>query len=170
MHDLLKQISADTPGRYLTEVELKQLEVDPYLRPRVAAARLAREKEPIVLDKTLNVILRRYEFEKKHGYGREKCYRDVGSVYQWCVFAMLCDDVSLLENKLLFWMRTVIQAFGFPGGNNSIRDTYSLLRKEMNKRVGGNEAELLDPFFASCERILPAETEQILADYAGGVK
>ena len=159
MTALLENISAESPGRYLTEEEYKQLLADsPYLEGRILAARDAQAKEEEVVGKTVRQVLKKYDFRKAYEFGEDKCIRDVAVVYRYAVYCMLCDDRQQYEDKLLLWMRTIIQSFGFPGGLDSIRMTYKLLREEARKRVKPETAELLDPFLAVAEEILPAES------------
>jgi hypothetical protein len=139
------------------EEEAQVLAEDPYLEPRIEAMREARDFEKVIVGNTVDIVLRKYEFEQRHDYGRPKCMRDVTAVYRWSVFCMVLDDVSVLENKLLYWMRTVIQAFEFPGRNQSIQYCYSTLRKECGRLLKAPTMQLLDPFLASVEAILPSE-------------
>lgn len=157
MPTLLAEISKTEPGRYLSADELRRLESEePYLAPRIRAARNAQAAEPEILRAVLEPLYKRYDFDTGRTYGREKGYRDVGIVYQYCVFAMLKDDMRFLENKLLFWLRTILQSLNFPGGNDCIRDTYVMLRKETHRRLPKEDAALLDPFLKACEEVLPA--------------
>jgi hypothetical protein len=158
MHPILEQISRNEPGRYLTVDELKAIVADePYLKDRANAALAAQAAEQNILDRTIKPVLKRYDFVTgRAGYGPEKCYRDVGAVYRYCVFAMLCDDPAMLKNKLLYWMRTIIQALNFPAGNESIKYTYDLLRKESGKVLPAEHARLLDPFLQIVAEILPS--------------
>lgn len=156
-HPLLAEIARTEPGRWLTPEELDGLRADdPFMAPRVDAAAEARRVESTVLEATVETILKKYDFEARHDYGKDKCYRDVGAVYRYAVFAMLMNDRGLLENKLLYWMRSIIQSFQFPSGNESIRMTYRLLRQSANRSLAPEHARLLDPFLAAAEEVLPS--------------
>lgn len=159
MTTLLQDIRRTEPGRYLKPEEYDALlRAEPYLAPRIAAARAAEAVQKEVLTATIEPIFRKYDFQSgRANYGPAKCYRDVGYVYSYCVFAMLCDDMAMLNDKLLLWLRTILQSLAFPGGTKgleSIHATYSLLRKEMNRRVPPESAALLDPFFKAAEEVL----------------
>jgi hypothetical protein len=155
--------NSDEAGRYPTDAEYDTLSSDPHLAPRARAAREAQSREREVVKTTVDWILKKYPFEAHHGAAREKCYRDVGAVFRWGVFSMLCDDIAMYDNKLLLWMRTIIQAFNFPSGNESIRATYSLLRKEARKQLTPQTAALMDPFLERAEIVLAATTAELLA-------
>jgi hypothetical protein len=154
----LRNLLKVEPGRYLTlEEEQRVLAEDPYLEPRLEAMRDARDFEKTIVGSAVDLVLRKYEFEQRYETGRAKCMRDVGAVFRWSVYCMVIDDVTVLENKLLYWMRTVIQSFEFPGKNQSIQYAYTLLRKESARLLKPTTMQLLDPFLATAENILPSE-------------
>lgn len=156
MASLLIEITRTDPGRFLTAEELRRLETEePYLAPRIRAARNAEAQAGAIVKAAVDASLARYDFATgRAGYGPDKCYRDVGTVYRYCVFAMLCDDIDLLKNKLLYWLRTILRGLNFPCGVESIRFTYGALRKEMHRRLPKEDAALLDPFFVATEEVL----------------
>ena len=157
-HPILKQQMKDKPGEYFSAEELARLGAeDPSMAPRIEAASRAQIAEKVVLDRVIPATLRKFDFRKSFEYGEDKCYRDVGAVYRWCVFAMLCDDQTMLENKLLIWMGIIVRSLNFPGGSESIRFCYKLLRREMNAALGAPHASMLDPYFACAELILPGD-------------
>lgn len=158
MSALLESIRKTEPGRYLTIEEARALvAAEPYMAARVAASRAAEAAEKAVVQATVEAVLKKYDFKSgRGGYGESKCYRDVTLVYRNVVFAMLCDDPEMLQNKLLFWLRTILQALSFPGGTDSIKMCYATLRKEAFKRIPPESAALIDPFFKITEEILPS--------------
>jgi hypothetical protein len=153
---ILDEARRDRPGEYLPATKLVELEkIDHLMAARVRAARVAQEHEPAIIKTTVDVILKKFDFSKAASY-QGKCYRDVGLVYQYCVFAMLCDDMALLENKLLHWLRTILQSQSFPEGKESIRSTYALLLKESERRIPPQDFRLLEPYLARAASILPS--------------
>lgn len=156
---LLARIADESPGRYLTMEEKDAvLRGSPYMAPRLAAASDAEARHDEVVERTVKAVLKKFDFKRAYEYGEDKCIRDVGAVYRWAVFCMLCGDRRMFEDKLLLWMRTVIQSFGFPGGNESIRMSYARLRTEAGKALRRETMELLEPYLAAAEEILPADT------------
>ncbi|MEQ8821786.1 MAG: hypothetical protein RLY93_16230 [Sumerlaeia bacterium] len=159
-HPLLQQISKAEPGRYLTEQEVYRIaSEDEFMKPRLQAAKAAQEKEQVIVQAAIKATFKKFDFSV-HDYYEGKCYRDVAMVYRYCVFSMLCNDTSLLENKLLYWMRTIIQAFEFPGRNDSIRLTYAGMRREAWNHLSQEHARLLDPYLELAENVLPATGER----------
>ena len=156
---LLDKIVAEEPGRYLTTEEQDALlRESRYFEPRITAARDAQAHEAEVVKRAVDAVLKRYDFRGRYTYGAEKCYRDVGQVYRWCAFAMLLDDRKMLEDKLLLWMRAIIQSLDFPGANESIRMTYKLLTDESRRALRPASFQLMEPFLRAAEEILPADS------------
>ncbi len=156
MSNVLEDLRKNSPGEYPDDETLRAIEVsDPVVAPRIQALRIAREKEREIVTGVVKGTLRRYDYEGRHQHALDKCSRDVGYVYRYAVFAMMCDSVALLEDKLLWWLRTILHAQGFPESRDSILLTYSGLRKEVQRKLPAQAAELLDPYFEACERILP---------------
>lgn len=158
MNAVLQTIRKEDPGRYPTDEELRHiLEAEPYLEARVRALRSAKEHEKAIVQGVVDQALKKYDFSGRGGFGPAKCYRDVGLVYRHCVFAMLCDDLQMLKEKLLYWLRTILQAQNFPCGVESIVMVYSRMRAEVARRLPPEDAKLLDPYFAAAATILPSE-------------
>ncbi len=158
MISILEEARASDPGLYLSEEKLRSLEkIDHLMAARVQAARKAEQAEPAILKNVIETVTRKYDFASNAVNYKEKCYRDVGLVYRYCVFSMLCDDMTILENKLLFWLRTILQSQNFAQGNDSIRATYELLLKESQKQLSPEVFRYLDPFLARAVTILPSE-------------
>ena len=68
---------------------------------------------------------------------------------------MMCDDMRILEDKLLWWLRTILHAQGFPESRESIKATYASLRREAQRNLPAEAVSLLDPYFEATEKILP---------------
>lgn len=47
-------------------------------------------------------------------YGKEKCIRDVTLVSVYINHSMLMDDCDWLKDSLLYWLKTILHAVGFP--------------------------------------------------------
>ncbi len=156
LHPILEDHRKNNPGTYLRDDELDQIvQDDAYMSPRVIAAKEAKSLEDKILGKVIPTVLKKYDFKGRYEYGPDKCYRDVGAVYKYSVFAMLCDNPQMLEDKLLTWMGTIIRSLDFPGGSDSIRYTYTNLSKVSEKYLSKRSADLLLPYLKIAERSLP---------------
>jgi hypothetical protein len=80
---------------------------------------------------------------------RGKCVRDIGIVYQWCVYCMLIGNLPLLERHFLRWLRMVFEHLGFPEGNRSVAFAYSVVRAEMMQRLEPDEQAMIAPYLDS---------------------
>lgn len=78
---------------------------------------------------------------------RGKCVRDIGIVYQWCLYCMLIDNLPLLERHYLRWLRLVFEHLGFPEGNRSVAFAYGVVRAEAMQRLSAEDQALLEPYF-----------------------
>ncbi len=156
MTTFLDSVRREAPGRVITPEELELLaETEPYLSARIRAYRALMRIEEEVISTTLESTFKRYDFSTgRGGLGQAKCGRDVTTVYRYCAFAMLADDLPMLENKLLFWLRTILQSLSFPGGKGCLGFYYGLMRKETIRRLPREDGELIDPFLKATEEIL----------------
>ncbi len=157
-HELLDAIRKSEPGRYLTAEEHARLrEEAPFLIPRLNAMRAVEAAQKDILKATVEPVLKKYRFADKVQHGPDKCFRDVGSTLRHCAFAMVCDDVQMLKDKLLYWLRTILQAVHFPGGLAPIEMTYTLLYRETIKRLDPESAKLMEPFLKATMEVLPSK-------------
>lgn len=155
MSALLEEIRKNDPGRYLTREEASALSFEgPGMVARIKASQAAQALEDQIVEATVLATLKKYDYERKHNYARDKCMRDVGYVYRYAVFSMLCEDRRILDDKLLFWLRTVLQAQGFPEGLESIKWCYSTLLLNVRKKLQPEHVALLEPYFAGAVEIL----------------
>lgn len=159
MNATLEQIFSEAEGRYLNDKEVKQLNlyVDSFAR-RVQAMQEAERVEPRwVQDVITNVWRTHPEFEQKHGYAREKCSRDVTYVLRYCVLAMLRNDTQMLTDKLLYWLRTILQSFEF---SEVIDTTYRGLIDYGKEHLSRDSYRLLAPYLGLTHKILTSEREK----------
>ena len=156
LHPILAEYRREKPGSYLSDSEISKILSDqPEMDVRLRAAKKAEMEQQSILDYVIPTVLAKYDFRGRFEYGESKCYRDVAAVYRYCVFAMLCGDLDVLKNKLLYWMRTVIQALDFPSGKESIKFTYTLLRNRVRQQLPPEFVAVLDPYFQAVEEVLP---------------
>lgn len=143
--------SGTLPETHLGRLDVSVIpEVDDQLSAsdgaRVAAARAAEACQEAAVAEAANAVVKAFGYESIPG-GREKCRRDLTIVYRYCLFAMLCDDPGFLNSKLLAWLGPLLHSRAFPGGRDSIRAAYSILRQEALARIDRQSADLLEPYF-----------------------
>ena len=83
-------------------------------------------------------------FTRYHAVGWEKGYRDMQLLLQYIAKAMLVDDVRLLDDQVLTWVRTIFKSLNFTP--KFLRDSYTLLRESVKVAVKPRTYALLEPY------------------------
>ena len=119
-HPKIQALFKKAEARHLTEAELLEyLSLAPGEGERAAAAREVALAEPGVVKACLQDVFALYPYAQKHFLAGEKCQRDIGYVSAYATHAMLLDDPDWFRDKLLIWLRTILQAFEFPLRNQA---------------------------------------------------
>lgn len=172
----------DAEARHLTEDELDlYVTLLPQCRDRAEAARQAYAAELQVVEDTIESIFEVYPYAKYHALHAEKCPRDVTNVSTYAVQSMLMDNEAWFRDKLLLWLKTILQAFKFPAraypketvlfgndietevinslppGRQSLYETYLLLDRNYEQALDEPHYELMQPHLAITRHILGGE-------------
>ncbi|MGF1525817.1 MAG: hypothetical protein ACFCBW_03360 [Candidatus Competibacterales bacterium] len=167
----LKELFRAAENRQFTVAELDEyLQAAPHAKGRAAAAREIGAVEEEVVEAVVREIFALYPYEQRHNYSTAKCIRDVRSVSAYATLAMLMDDPDWFRDKLLLWLRTILQAFEFPDrlekrrralfsntpnqgkldhltpGQRSIFETYTKLKLHYRERLSSEAFALFEPF------------------------
>jgi hypothetical protein len=111
----LKTLFKDAESRHLNDEEFDfYLSIYPEGEARVAAAREIKAIDGQIVKKVITRIYEIYPFEQKHQLAVAKCIRDVRYVTAYATSCMLMGDLDWYRDKLLIWMKTIIQSFGYP--------------------------------------------------------
>lgn len=114
-HPLLKELFRRAEGRHFTEEELATYARSaPEFSHRATAARAICRHETSVVEKTVTEIFSLYAFTKHHRLAEIKAPRDITQVSVYATTAMLMNDSDWLRDRLLLWLKTMLQAFVFP--------------------------------------------------------
>jgi hypothetical protein len=117
------------------------------VRSRLAAVQELESVERVVIEVTLERIRELYpNFTRYHAVGWEKGYRDMQLLLQYMAKAMLVDDVRLLDDQVLTWVRTIFKSLNFTP--KFLRDSYTLLRDGVRVAVKPRSFALLEPYLA----------------------
>ena len=115
------------------------------VRGRLAAVQELTALEHVVIEVTLERIKELYpNFTRYHAVGWEKGYRDLQLLLQYIAKAMLVDDVRLLNDQVLTWVRTIFKSLNFTP--KFLRDSYTLLRDSVKVAVKPRSYALLEPY------------------------
>lgn len=165
-------------SRFLTEQELDEYhKVFPQYADRVSAARDVAAYEHKVVQSVVDEIFLLYPYAQQHQLANAKCTRDVRYVVAYATLSMLMNDADWFRDKLLFWMKTILQAFEFPEcatqkkkvlfvetqqpklkpHQQSIFDTYYKLKRAYQRVLIPSSQKLMEPYFQIAIDILAGD-------------
>jgi hypothetical protein len=150
----LQRLSFEVDGRYATDAELQfmmeyiqsfQLRVQTYQRLQAAEAIIIQQVQAKMqtLDSTL--------FRNGSEDVSSKWNRDTVRVLRYSAVAMLLDDPDTLRDRLLFWMQTIMRAFG---AQRSCNVTYEIMQDVVKQHLTPPQAGLFCPILELNRRSL----------------
>jgi Phycobilisome protein len=111
----IRRLFQAAESRHLTADEYsKYLSYAPHANERSAAAREIENIQLDVVAKTIKQVFSLYPYPSYHELPLEKCMRDVGYVSVYATHSMLLDDPDWFRDKLLIWLKTILQSFSYP--------------------------------------------------------
>jgi hypothetical protein len=114
-HPQLKALFKDAEARHFNDAEFElYLSLYPEGAYRVAAAREIKAVDGQIVKKVITRIYEIYPFEQRHQLAVAKCIRDLRYVTAYATGCLLMGDADWFRDKLLLWMKTIIQSFGYP--------------------------------------------------------
>jgi hypothetical protein len=135
LHPELAAIFKAAESRHLTEQELDEYyRVCPDALERVSVAREIAALEQSLVQKVVAEVFLMYPYEQHHEMASPKCVRDVRYVVAYASLAMLMKDPQWFEDKLLIWMKTILQSFEFPERSQQKKVLFGGVTTEENKR------------------------------------
>lgn len=152
----LQQLSRETDGRYATDEELRA--IDEFTRSfylRVQTYQQLQALEPQIVQQVYT-IMRSQEpnlFLNGNADLTAKWKRDTIRVLRYSAIALLLDDPDSLRERLLFWMRTIMKAFG---AERSCDLTYAVMQRVVKQQLSPTQADLLCPILELNRQILGA--------------
>jgi hypothetical protein len=163
MNRELQRIIHDSDSRYLTSEEKEAFNA--YFErfsTHVKHAEAIEEAEEAAVRFCIENTRKRYpNFDKYHDKAWAKAFRDVQLTLRYNVQAMLLDDRQGLEDKLLYWLRTILAGFNFTPEFN--RDTYTYLFEGIKKNVPPATADAISPFLERTIEIMSDFPEPAVA-------
>lgn len=163
MNKRIKQVINGSDSRYLSKDEMREiLNYTNTLPARFKAGNQAEQHEAEIVRRVIDELKPRYpNMEKFHLRGWERGFRDVQLVYRYAVQAMILDDVTVLEDKLLFWFRTMLS--GVDLTPKFVRDTYEFLTESARMKLPAEAFELLEPMLNRITEVLSEIPEPAVA-------
>lgn len=146
MNSEIRAIFLESEGRYLTPDERQT--VTDYLsglQSRIGIAEQIEEAEEGAVRFCIDNTRKRYpNFDKYHDKAWAKAFRDVQLTTRYATQAMLIGEKKVLEDKLLFWLRTILAGLNFTPEFN--RDTYTYLQEGFRQSLPPDAFEEFSPY------------------------
>ncbi|MCU0704211.1 MAG: hypothetical protein MUF18_09580 [Fimbriiglobus sp.] len=113
--------------------------------PRVLAAQEMEQIKAECVEECMTQIRRLYpNIPRFHASGFEKGTRDNTLLLEYMTKCMLLDDVKLLDEQVLTWVRTLFKSFNFTP--KFMRDNFTLLREAVRQRAKPRTYTLMEPY------------------------
>lgn len=156
MNTRFESMFADAEGRYLSQDEIQRVTTyTESIGARLAAMKAVEAVEAKIIEEVIEEVWKKHaDFERRHVDAREKAKRDITLALRYCALAMVRDDDSFLTDKLLYWMRTILQAFHF---GQVIDTTYRALIVRTQAHVDARHFRLIEPYLKLTHQILTQE-------------
>ncbi len=180
-HAALAAIFKAAENRHLSQSEVTEYQrALPSEAARLRAALDIAQHEQAVVERVVTEIFAAYPFEANHAHAHSKCIRDIRSVSAYATLSMLMNDPHWFRDKLLLWLRTILQALYFPdretalkktmfgastGGDvaqlavnqRSIFETYSKLKSVYKERLTSESFAYIEPYIDQAINTLSAK-------------
>lgn len=156
MNREIRGMLSDAEGRYLEPTEQSMLkEFADSLDARLESMRAVQAVETEVVETVVETVMEDHpEASAKHDELEDKMRRDVTLVLRYCTMAMVREDESFLEEKLLHWFRTIIEAYEM----GEYADTgYSTLVDACEQHLDDEHFRRLRPYLERTHDVLSVE-------------
>jgi hypothetical protein len=112
MNQQLDTMFSEAEGRYLDSTEEARLMVYASSVPtRLECMRAVQAAESAIVEDAIADVWQKHpHFESRHAMAREKARRDMTLVLRYSALAMVRDDETLLSERLLYWLATILNA------------------------------------------------------------
>src|SRR5258707_13628103 len=129
MNSHLLKILHDVNGRYPSADERSAwLAYAASVPIRFETAAAVEQAEDSAIRHVIEEMKNRYpNFAKYHDQGWARCFRDLQLVVRQDVQSMLLDDIRSLDDRILFWLRTIFASYNLTPG--FCHDAFSLLHE-----------------------------------------
>lgn len=150
----LQRLGIETDGRYATDAELAIFVQ--YARSFAIRATTYRQLQALEREIVEQVYTRMQSRSPELFFrGNEdvsaKWRRDTIRVLRYTAIAMLLNDPDSLRERLLFWMRTVMKAFG---AEQSCDVTYRIMQEVVKQKLPAAQADLVCPILELNRQVL----------------
>ncbi len=148
MKTAFKEMSAQLMQRAVTDEELDALRRHAkWVKATPGLALALKQHEAAIVQATVKQLYAKYPaYLQRYQDCDLKTSRDMRSVLGYCLYAVVLDDPDYAKDKMLYWFRTILNAFEF--GHAFIEDAYRMLQAEVTSQLG---SEISVPLVAMLE-------------------
>lgn len=146
MRQDFQKINQDLQMRPITAQDVEAVRAHvANIRQGVNLSSAYKDSQFIIINRTVKEVYEKYP-EKVDMYRAciEKTVRDMHLVAGYINYTALLDDPSYAKNKMFIWFRSVLKNFEF--GDDFIADCYTILKSNVEKYIGGPEAEMMNGY------------------------
>jgi hypothetical protein len=139
MHTELREVMHGAEGRYLSSDEIDRVMgiVNSY-EDRFAIMKKLELNEIEIVNETIERMFEKYpDFYKDRPNAYDKCVRDESLVLRYAAMAMVNNDPEIFEEKVLYWMKTVVQSMEF---TEEAKFTYTYMQTLVTRALGEKDA------------------------------
>ncbi len=139
MYSQLSQMMTGAEGRYLNSEEMDNIsEMVKTFHARFEVTQRLEAKEDQIVRAIVEKSLEHFpQFAEERPNVFEKCVRDETLVLRYAAMAYLNDDDEVFTEKVMYWMRTVVQAMNF---TDVAKYTYTNMQEEVSEVLGDDAA------------------------------
>lgn len=134
-HDFI-QMSLALLRRAITDEELEALRQHARrVKQTPALAQALKEHEQAIVHATVDKLYQRYPAQlARYEHTEVKTRRDMRTVLGYCLYSVVLDDPDYAKDTMLYWYRTIMNAFEF--GGTFVDEAYHLLQAEVATQLG----------------------------------
>ncbi len=139
MYSQISQMMTGAEGRYLNSEEMDNIsEMVKTFHARFEVTQRLEAKEDQIVRAIVEKSLEHFpQFAEERPNVFEKCVRDETLVLRYAAMAYLNDDDEVFTEKVMYWMRTVVQAMNF---TDVAKYTYTNMQEEVSEVLGDDAA------------------------------
>lgn len=144
LNQALEQNIVEADGRYLDTQELSVFEqyVQSYEARLQAYQNISESSDTIVLQALRKLARLHPTLIQKHG---QRCRYDMSEVLRYTALAVLRDDPEFFQNKIIFWLDTVLRAHKKQAQCIS---AYQYLQEAISEALPANQTEMVRPYIS----------------------
>lgn len=163
MNQEIEAMLCDAEGRYLEATEQSLLiDYANSLEDRLRTMRALQQHEATIVEATMEALFKEFpEMKTNHVDAHKKGLRDLTLVLRYNSMAMVRDSMEFLEQKLLHWFRTIIEAFDM---SKPLVYAYDQLEAQTQHLLSEEDFEFIAPYLARTKTILAPSDQQAAAE------